>query len=55
MSERQKMLSGESYNINDPELVELRKIACQKREELNKTSQIDTAKRSAILKSLQFS
>lgn len=52
MTEKQKMLAGESYNINDPELVEIRKKACQKREQLNKTSQIDTAKRSEILKSL---
>lgn len=52
MTEREKMLAGESYYLDDPELVELRKIACQKREKLNSTSQLDTTTRTAILKSL---
>lgn len=52
MTEKNKMLLGEYYNPDDPELVQLRLNARLATEELNFTSVAESSKRVQIIKSL---
>lgn len=52
LSERQKMIAGELYNANDPELVELRKRARRLLRTYNQATEEETAERVALLKEL---
>ena len=52
MTEKEKMLSGQYYNPYDPELSNLRLIACLKTEKLNQTSVSQLSERTKIIKLL---
>jgi maltose O-acetyltransferase len=51
-TEREKMLAGELYLANDPELVELRRRARQLTSVYNRTAQDDPAERERLLRAL---
>lgn len=52
LTERQKMIAGELYMANDPELVELRRRARQLLRAFNQATEEQTEERAALLKEL---
>lgn len=52
MTEKEKMLSGELYDCQDPELTALRQTAHRLSREYNRCDETETARRTAILDAL---
>src|SRR5438477_302322 len=51
-TEREKMLAGELYLANDPELVEMRRRARELTAAYNRTTQDEAAERARLLRAL---
>ena len=52
MSEKEKMLSGQTYYARDPELIQLHKYCRKSLKELNSTTSDNVKNRLSILKNL---